>query len=71
MYVIYKNFQVHRKHNILPTGRKSFESSMAAKFERGIEGPWISRVETFAALFRIKPDIKYSKHWVLKDFEWI
>jgi hypothetical protein len=38
MYVIYKTFEVHRKHNILPIERKSGESSMAAKFERGIEG---------------------------------
>jgi hypothetical protein len=38
MSVIYKNFEVHRKHNILPIERKSGETSMNAKFERGIEG---------------------------------
>jgi hypothetical protein len=38
MYVIYKNLEVHRKHNTLPIERKSVESSMVAKFERGKEG---------------------------------
>jgi hypothetical protein len=38
MYIIYKNFGLHRKHNILPIAGKIGESSMVAKFERDIEG---------------------------------
>jgi hypothetical protein len=33
MYVIYKTFEVHKEHNVLPIERKSGECSMADKFQ--------------------------------------
>jgi antirestriction protein len=53
MYVIYKNFEVHRENNVLPIERKSGECSMADKFEEHIEGNYVSCVETFSALFHV------------------